>query len=93
MKKICMHKEIKSRIIHGILATICFRMFCLPIYYLTTHRINNTKVKCFLFFNLVSHIKEEHRLREIKDCVLREIFASKMGEVTGNKKKKTCGAS
>jgi hypothetical protein len=57
IKQNCMHKEIKSRINSWNSATIWFRMFRLPIYYLTTHRINNTKVKFSLFFNLVSHIK------------------------------------
>jgi hypothetical protein len=68
------------------LATIQHKAFCLPVCSkkYKYENIEDCNIACgsVLVRNLVSDIREEHRLKEFENRVLRRIFGPKTGEVT-----------
>jgi hypothetical protein len=74
----CIHEEIKSRLNSGMLATMQFRIICLHFCYLKMSQIKykNCNFTCFFarLCNLVSHVQEEHRLRDFVNRVFPAAF-------------------
>jgi hypothetical protein len=70
------NEEIKSRLVHGMRATILFRIFCLPVF----DQKNKDKIYTTVIFPLVLcrcetwslALREEQRLRVLKNRVLRK---------------------
>jgi len=69
------------------LATILFRVFCLPISSLKNLKFKIHKTIIFLVFlwvsNLVSHTNRSHKVRMSESSVLRRIFGPKRDGVAG----------
>jgi hypothetical protein len=78
------HEEIKSTSIREMLATILFRVPCLPVSSLKKRRLIYTKSFYFLFYGCEAWsltVKEEQRLRVFKNRVVRRIFGPKREKV------------